>query len=130
MDADEGPPEEPKPLGRPVQVNQADLVRGMICVGKKKAVTLLREPERRTSEVHGLASLLDAYVAFTSEGPQTSAFYDELDSREKASFSYRVGMGLALLAAQHALEIPWLMHAASLEASGGPHRARGHRART
>jgi hypothetical protein len=90
----------------------------MICVGKKKATTMLREPARRTSEVRGLAGLVDAYVAFDEGGPRRSAFFGELDSREKASFSYRLGMGLALLLAQRVLSIPWLMHAEPLLATG------------
>ncbi len=115
---DPGSPEEPDWPGRPLDVNRADLLRGSVSVGQRRSVTLLRDPARRASEIHGLAGLLDAYVAFGEQGPRRSAFFDELDSREKASFSYRLGLGVALLTAQHELAIPWVMHLGSLLDSG------------
>jgi len=124
---DEG--EEPAWPGEPLASNAADLLRGMICVGKKQAHTMLREPRRRASEVRGLAGLLDAYVGF-DEGPHTSAFFAELDSREKSAFSYRLGMGTALLGVQRRLEVPWLMHAEALLATGAAKTDPGDRPRT
>jgi len=101
-----------------IQVNQLDLVRGILTAGRANIRSVLKGGMLRIMEMIGMSMQVFAYTTLNGSALATSSLYRDLDRSEKAAASYRFGMGIAKLISEVTIRVPWLMHTDPLISSG------------
>jgi len=92
-------------------ISHADLLRGIITVGKSNWINVYSGGRPRIMEIQGLRYQFGAYIEIDSAGNlKTSPLYKSLDPSEKVGASYRLGMGMAKIVCELEMGIPWLRH--------------------
>ncbi len=98
-------------------ISKIDIARGIVSIGKTHWNQYLTSPTRSLIDfLHYWTGL----VPFLNERPDLSltADFASLDMTDKGQKSYLIGMGLARIAAERILNIPYLQHVDSLIAKG------------
>ena len=87
-----------------------DLALAVVTAGRSSWSDTLDGGIYRLYEIAALILKTQAYVQESPTGVSTTDLYRNLDATEKGSASYRLGMGIAKLVAEHRLGVPWLRH--------------------
>jgi hypothetical protein len=100
-----------------ITITRMQLVWGLLTLGKNHWHQLLTEPEQSLNDVLHNWTELNTYLVNYPHLTITERFA-ELDPSDKASRSYRIGMGIAKVVADRLLRVPYLLHVDKLISAG------------